>query len=109
MPAGAKRALGFYRSCAPRQRLAALAKTLEEDGDLVRARVVRLKPGARLIREWHGETHTVIVTEDGFEWCGQSHGSLSVIARTITGTRWSGPRFFGLTIKPKVNQDKANG
>ena len=98
-------------SGASKRRLATLAKTLEEDGDLVRARVVRLKPGARLIREWHGETHTVIVTEDGFEWRGQPHGSLSVIARAITGTRWSGPRFFGLTIKPKApsNQEKANG
>ena len=61
------------------------------------------------LREWHGETHTVIVTEDGFEWRGQPHGSLSVIARAITGTRWSGPRFFGLTKKPKANQEHANG
>ena len=51
-------------SAASRRRLATLAKTLEEDGDLVRARIVRLKPGARLIREWHGETHTVIVNQN---------------------------------------------
>jgi Protein of unknown function (DUF2924) len=53
-------------------------------------------PGARLIREWNGSTYTVDVTEGGFVWDGVSYRSLSAIARTITGTRWSGPRFFGL-------------
>ena len=53
---------------AIKRRLADLAKTMEQDGDLARNRVVRLKPGARLVREWGGETHTVIVLEDGFEW-----------------------------------------
>ena len=55
-----------------------------------------LKSGGRLIREWNGVTHVVDVTEDGFLWNGQQHSSLSAIARAITGTRWSGPRFFGL-------------
>ena len=55
-----------------------------------------LKSGARLIREWNGVTHVVDVTKDGFLWNGQQHSSLSAIARTIIGTRWSGPRFFGL-------------
>lgn len=53
-------------------------------------------PGARLIREWNGSTYTVDVTEDGFVWDGVPYRSLSAIARSITGTRWSGPRFFGL-------------
>lgn len=53
-------------------------------------------PGARLIREWNGSTYTVDVTEEGFVWDGVPYRSLSAIARTITGTRWSGPRFFGL-------------
>ena len=79
-----------------KRRLADLAKTMEQDGDVTRSRVARLKPGARLIREWRGETHTVIVLEDGFEWRGQRWRSLSVIAREITGAHWSGPRFFGL-------------
>ena len=98
-------------SGATRRRLANLAKTLEEDGDLARSRAVRLKPGARLLREWRGETHMVLVTEAGFEWRGQRYGSLSVIARTITGTRWSGPRFFGLKNKPAATgkQEKADG
>ena len=56
---------------ATKRRLADLAKTMEQDGDLARNRVVRLKPGARLVREWGGETHTVIVLEDGFEWRGE--------------------------------------
>ena len=56
----------------------------------------RLKPGARLIREWHGRTHSVIVLDDGFEFEGRWCRSLTQIARDITGARWSGPRFFGL-------------
>ncbi len=55
-----------------------------------------LKPGARLIREWNGSTHVVEVVDDGFIWNGERHSSLSAIARSITGARWSGPRFFGL-------------
>ena len=57
----------------------------------------KLKPGARLVREWNGATHVVEVLDDGFIWNGERHSSLSAIARAITGARWSGPRFFGLT------------
>ena len=60
-----------------------------------------LKPGGRLIREWNGVTHIVDVAEDGFVWNGQTWRSLSVIAREITGTHWSGPRFFGLNGKAR--------
>ncbi|WP_319824070.1 DUF2924 domain-containing protein [Thalassovita sp.] len=56
-----------------------------------------LQPGGRLIREWNGVTHVVDVVEGGFAWNGERHRSLSAIARAITGARWSGPRFFGLT------------
>jgi len=55
-----------------------------------------LKPGARLVREWHGRTHTITITEDGFEYAGTNYPSLTRIARKITGAHWSGPRFFGL-------------
>lgn len=55
-----------------------------------------LKPGTRLVRVWHGTTHQVLVLESGFEVDGRRFESLSAIARQITGTRWSGPRFFGL-------------
>ena len=54
------------------------------------------KPGTRLVREWHGVTHTVVILSDGVEWRGQRYRSLSVVAREITGAHWSGPRFFGL-------------
>lgn len=56
----------------------------------------RLSAGASLLREWNGETHEVRVLEKGFEYRGRRHRSLSAIAREITGTRWSGPAFFGL-------------
>jgi len=57
---------------------------------------VSFKPGTRLVREWHGVTHTVVILTDGVEWRGQRYRSLSVVAREITGAHWSGPRFFGL-------------
>jgi len=56
----------------------------------------RLSPGARLLREWNGRTYTVEVTEAGLHWNGKVWPSLTAIANAITGTRWSGPRFFGL-------------
>lgn len=56
-----------------------------------------LKPGTRLVREWGGVTHSVLVHADGFEWRGERYRSLSGIARAMTGAHWSGPRFFGLT------------
>ena len=87
---------------ATKRRLADLAKTMEQGGDLARSRVARLKPGARLVREWRGETHTVTVGEDGFEWRGRNWRSLSSIAREITGAHWSGPRFFGLNGKAEA-------
>lgn len=59
----------------------------------------QLTPGMRLVREWHGDTHEVCVTENGFEWRGTSYRSLSAVARAITGTRWNGPAFFGLRSK----------
>ena len=54
----------------------------------------RLKPGARLVREWHGRIHSVIVLDDAFEFEGQRYGSLTKIAREITGAHWSGPEVF---------------
>lgn len=59
----------------------------------------RLKPGTRLQRTWQGRTYVVTVMEDGYEYLGRQYASLSVIARTITGTAWSGPAFFGVKGK----------
>ena len=55
-----------------------------------------LKAGTRLYRSWRGTTQEVLVLESGYSWRGKSYASLSEAARAITGTRWSGPRFFGL-------------
>lgn len=55
-----------------------------------------VKPGTWLSRTWHGDVHNVVVLESGYEYRGSRYGSLSEIARLITGTQWSGPRFFGL-------------
>ena len=55
-----------------------------------------LTPGTRLIRQWQDRTHEITVLPQGFEYEGKTHRSLSVIARQITGTSWSGPAFFGL-------------
>jgi hypothetical protein len=57
---------------------------------------ISLKTGARLVREWRGVTHSVLVDADGFEWRGRRYRSLTLIAHEITGAHWSGPRFFGL-------------
>jgi hypothetical protein len=56
----------------------------------------KIKPGTRLLREWQGVTHEIIVLERGVQYHGDSWPSLSAVAREITGARWSGPRFFGL-------------
>lgn len=60
---------------------------------------VSFKPGTRLVREWRGFTHTVVILTNGVEWRGQRYRSLSVVAREITGAHWSGPRFFGLKTR----------
>ena len=83
-------------SAATKRQIAELTQTMATKADLTKARAVTLRPGARLIREWNGETHEVQVVEDGFLWRGKTWRSLSVIAREMTGTRWSGPRFFGV-------------
>jgi hypothetical protein len=62
-----------------------------------------LKTGARLVRRWRGHTHTVLVGEDGFEYDGQRYRSLTVIAERITGSHWSGPRFFGLNKQARAS------
>ena len=54
------------------------------------------KPGTGLIREWQGQTYEVTVMDKGYHWQGRQYRSLTAIAHEITGTKWSGPRFFGL-------------
>jgi len=84
-----------------RERIAALAASL----DGARAPPYRpLSPGAVLVRAFNGAEYQVRVLEGNqFEYAGQRYGSLSEVARLITGSRWSGPRFFGLTARTGVN------
>ncbi len=83
-------------SVATKRRLAELADGNGRSAKGEESQTARLKPGARLVREWQGRTHTVTVTEDGFHWNGMTWRSLTKIAGEITGSHWSGPRFFGL-------------
>jgi hypothetical protein len=81
------------------RRTARLIRQLMEQFTKSNGRIVlprRIKPGAILIREWKGERHQVTVLEDGFVYRDKPYESLSQIARFITGTRWNGPKFFGL-------------
>ncbi len=82
------------------RRLRALAASTDDHGNVPASTAPRLRPGARLVREWRGRTHTVTVTETGFDYRGKTYPSLTHIAKVITGSHWSGPRFFGL-VKPK--------
>lgn len=65
----------------------------------LKVKAAALKPGTRLVREWGGATHQVLLLDKGYLYQDQHYRSLSMIARRITGTNWSGPRFFGLTGK----------
>ena len=65
-------------------------------GDVGADVAATLKVGTRLVRDWGGVPHQVLIREDGYLYGERVYGSLSKIARDITGTSWSGPRFFGL-------------
>jgi hypothetical protein len=80
-----------------RSELRRIARDLEKTGGSTESKSrPRIKSGTRLIRKWREETHEVAATLSGFEYRGSTYRSLSEIARKITGTRWSGPAFFGL-------------
>jgi hypothetical protein len=82
-----------------RKRLREIAQSLGPDKRLHASIAPSVKSGTRLIRSWRGEVHEVSVTDRGFEYRGQHFATLSKIAREITGTRWSGPLFFGTRTK----------
>jgi hypothetical protein len=90
-------------SKATQRKLAALTRDLKAKGSIVITPDMSVRLGTRLVREWRGKTHTVAVTEDGFEYAGRAFSSLTKIAHAITGAHWSGPRFFGLIHKPGSN------
>jgi Protein of unknown function (DUF2924) len=68
---------------------------------------VGLKAGALLMREWKGKLERVMILEDGFAWNGQTFGSLSQVAKAMTGTNWNGHRFFDLRQGKTVAADEA--
>jgi hypothetical protein len=74
-------------------------KAGQNAANLVR-HIADVRPGTSLGREWNGRLHRVTVLADGFAWNGNTYSSLSKVAFAITGTRWNGPRFFGLRDKP---------
>ena len=88
-----------------RHRLAKLAGTTERDPDFAPTPSPSFKPGTRLVREWKGEIHEIQILEEGFAWRGYRYTNLSRIAREITGTKWSGPLFFGLKKRPTGKAD----
>ena len=83
-------------SAQSRSRLRQLARAFETDSNSAIPFVPRIKPGTRLIRQWRDQVHLVNVEAKGYEYQGARYQSLSEIARLITGTRWSGPLFFGI-------------
>jgi hypothetical protein len=85
-----------------RKRLQKLAGELEQKQSASRPPVPQLRAGTRLLRQWQGQMHEVVVVDGGFDYRGQRYDSLSEIARQITGTRWSGPLFFGLKQDQKA-------
>jgi Protein of unknown function (DUF2924) len=78
-----------------RKHLISLAQALDQPRQSHKASRANLRVGTRLVRSWKGKTHEVSVSPDGFEYRTKHYKSLSEIAREITGTRWSGPAFFG--------------
>lgn len=87
---------------ATEQKLAEIAATIDRDGTYLPSVKQGLAAGVVLTREWRGTIHTVVVTDDGVEHDGTLYRSLSDVARAITGTRWSGPRFFGLEQRQRA-------
>ena len=110
MPAKASRPLLIYclayriqqnayggLSATARRRLRTLAQPLAPEHGLAKPAAVRLAPGTRLVRQWREQRHEVTVLEQGFAYRGHRYRSLSAIARVISGSHCSGPRFFGLS------------
>ena len=84
-----------------------LRKANQANGARLKGPANRISKGSKLFREWHGETHEVLVLDKGFAWHGKTYSSLSAIARAITGAHWNGWAFFGL--KRRTTETPANG
>ena len=103
-----RRVLAYERQCrthgghsaATRRALAAIANGTQSNGATAPAGSV--SAGTHLVREWNGRTYQVEVIDNGYRFDGKTYPSLTAITKRITGTHWSGPRFFGLTPKRKA-------
>ncbi|MEA2845539.1 MAG: hypothetical protein QOG78_820, partial [Rhodospirillaceae bacterium] len=91
------------------RRLRAIAEQVTRGEEPMISAAPRLKPGTRLLREWQGRTHEVLVGDNGFVWQQARYRSLSHIARAITGTSWSGPVFFGLKPRTQAKTLRQDG
>ena len=96
-------------SLSTKRRLRSLSDDADQRGGAAAAPAIALKPGTKLVREWHGHAHTVSVLDDGFEYQGERYPSLTRIARRITGVHWSGPLFFGISKRRRVASGAADG
>jgi hypothetical protein len=89
-------------SLGTKRRLRSLSEGADQRGRVAATPGCTLKPGTKLVREWHGHAHTVSVLDGGFEYQGERYRSLTRIARRITGVHWSGPLFFGVSTRRRV-------
>lgn len=103
-----EQALGGLSPSVARQ-LREIAGETGRSPNVSRFAQTRIKPGTRLQCEWHGELHEVTVLESEFSYRGKTYPSLSAIAREITGVRWSGPAFFGLTGQTRRSIKRRHG
>lgn len=95
-------------SLGTRRMLRVLATGSDRPGGAAATPAITLKPGTKLVREWHQHAHTVSVLDDGFEYQGERYPSLTRIARRITGVHWSGPLFFGVSKRRRVAEGAAH-
>ena len=96
-------ALGYELQARAKGGLSRAARQQLDGSDNTRLRAMPLAPGLRLVREWQGNVHVVTVDDAGvIHWDGQCWERLSAVARGTTGTRWSGPAFFGLRQKKEA-------
>ena len=94
-------------SVASRSRLRQLARVFNNDSNSLIPSDPGIKPGTRLVRQWRDQVHLVNVAARGYEYQGTRSRSLSQVARLISGTRWSGPLFFGIKNNKPANLKEA--
>jgi hypothetical protein len=94
---------------ATKRELTRIAKQLKAGKSIPSDTATSLRPGTRLVREWRGKVHQVLVLDGAYLFEERRYSSLTRIARTITGANWSGPRFFGLKQAKVPQAEVANG